>query len=104
MFKADLRAGVINHLAEETDPFKSWGQTALMGSYVLNHDPDGVHVWFDLEQDLIAYTLTWCEPWPSPQVIIPLLRRVMPTIMVNDITGFSPKCPPSVNPQHIPHP
>lgn len=101
MFKADIRAGVINLACEQTDLFTSWCQTALTGSCVLKHDADGVHVWFDEEEDFISYTLTWCEPWPSPQVIIPLLRRVMPTIIAKDILRVSPMCAPSLNLQRI---
>ena len=104
MFKADLRQGVVNSQYEETEEFRDWTSSVLQGECRLVHKFSGYHVCFDHEEDLIAYMLTWTEPFQLPKVIIPTIRRVMPTVIVNDILGVSPMSPPSLNPPRILNP
>lgn len=94
MFKTDLRQGVVNSQYEETEEFKSWACEVLKGECVIIHEALGHRVCFEHEEDLIAYALAWSEPFQLPKFVIPKFRRVMPTIMVNDIMGVSPMSAP----------
>ena len=51
---------------------------------------------FSMQEDQVAYLLRWTEDLPAniSQILIPLIRRVMPSIIANDIIGVSPMTGP----------
>ena len=49
---------------------------------------------FSNQEDQVAYLLRWTEDISIDRALIPLLRRVMPSIIANDIIGVSPMTGP----------
>lgn len=91
MYEQDIRAGVLDADNMWTPEFESWAELTLKGAYELKQDGVKFSVLFEMEEDSIAYTLTWCDAVVTyPKIIIPLMRRVMPTIIAQDILGVSP--------------
>jgi hypothetical protein len=91
MYEQDIRAGVLDADHMWTPEFESWAELTLQGAYTLKQDDMKLSVQFESEDDATAYTLTWCDPVVTyPKIILPLMRRVMPTIIAQDILGVSP--------------
>lgn len=96
MYEQDIRAHVLDSDLNWSPEFESWAELTLKGAYELKQESVKWSVWFELEEDAIAYNLTWCESvYTHPKVIIPLLRRVIPTIIAYDILGVSPLTAPA---------
>lgn len=77
-----------------TPEFFQWASVILEGSYQIENFDNyqrPINLIFDQEHDAVAYELTWQEPWTviNP-VVLNTIRRVMPTIIANDIIGVSP--------------
>lgn len=95
--EAPLRKGVLqgkelgpdatNFGWEATAEFAEWSKN-LIGEW--RTSPDGMKIEFTHEDDLVAYLVVWIEEWAFDPVIMPIIRRVMPTIIANDILGVQP--------------
>lgn len=89
MFKAELRKHVAAGWYEFTPEFTSWASMMFTGPYKMGKDGHGYCIEFEHEDDLISYNLVYTEPLFSKDTI-PIMRRVMPTIIAKDILGVSP--------------
>lgn len=93
-----------------TSDFFQWASEMLEGSYQIENFDNyqrPVNLIFDREHDAVAYELAWQEPWTAINtVMLNTIRRVMPTIIANDIIGVSPMTGPvtqifSLNPRYM---
>ena len=95
MYESPIRKGVMATSDKVTDAFVKWSQ-GLAGTYDINDDDDGrIRIRFSHQEDQAAYLLTWTEDLINEvDSVVALVRRVMPTIIANDIIGVSPMTGP----------
>mgnify|MGYP003351881881 CR=1 FL=1 len=93
MFGSPIRNGVLATLDQVTEEFEKWS-TGLIGTYEIDINDGKNEIRFSHQEDQAAYLLTWTEDIPLTTLLIPLLRRVMPSIIANDIIGVSPMTGP----------
>lgn len=102
MFIAPLRAKVTTsaYSTEFSQVFLDWASASLEGEYkIIMEKDDGIKLVFISEDDMTSYLLSWTEE-PSyhlNNVILPIIRRVMPNIIAQDIIGVQPMTAPSAS-------
>lgn len=101
MFIAPLRAKVTTsaYSTEFSQEFLDWASASLEGEYKIIPKDDGIKLVFVSEDDMTSYLLSWTEE-PSyhlNKVILPIVRRVMPNIIAQDIIGVQPMTAPSAS-------
>lgn len=96
MFYQPVRKDVVYILDDFafSEKFENWRDTVLKGHCELVSQTDEALVAFELEEDAILYSITWCEPLPPPytRLHIKVMQhsKVMPTITAKDILNVSP--------------
>jgi hypothetical protein len=57
--------------------------------------PEKAFISFRIKKQAMLFKIVWipCDP-PSPSVVLPIIRRVMPSIIAQDIIGVSPMTGP----------
>lgn len=87
-----------------TDQFLHWASTSIMDSYEIEVLSDNIldnlsrvpNLLFQTEDDAVAYDLAWTETFVNPvPILLSSIRRVMPNIIANDITGVSSMVAPN---------
>lgn len=104
-YESPIRKGVLSDDRRvASEEFDKWS-SCLVGGYELEYKPIAesdtklfslpTGIIFTCEEDRAAYLLTWTEEYVDLQsILIPLIRRTMPSIIAQDIIGVSPMTGP----------
>jgi hypothetical protein len=91
--ESPIRDGVYDFLKKEgTEEFLEWSN-CFVGSWEF-HQGQSLMIRFSDQGDQVAYLLRWTEDLPA-NILIPLIRKVMLSIIANAIIGVSPMTGPS---------
>ena len=101
MFVAPLKDKVVEPYSTNfTQEFLDWASSTLEDKYEIvmernGKESDYAKLIFSSENDMTLYLLTWTEEVTYPKsVILPIIRRVMPTVIANEILGVQPMTGP----------
>jgi len=104
-----IRHGVYDYLKKAaTEEFLEWSG-CFVGTWEFYQENSMTTIRFSHQEDQVAYLLRWTEDVASDQIMINLVRRVMPSIIANDIVGVSPMTGPigqifSMRTRYLPNP
>ena len=97
-YKSPIRKGVLDIQTRSiTDDFSVWARS-LIGNWEFvyhelgNIDEIPIEIAFEHSSDQAAYLLTYTEP---VDILLNMLRRVMPKIIASEICGVAPMVGPS---------
>lgn len=106
-YESPIRKGVLStDCTRVSDEFDDWSRCLVHGYQMdfrkLEMNGNAVSVpptsiIFDCVEDQAAYLLTWTEDHVVgyDSLILPIIRRTMPSIIANDIIGVSPMTGPT---------
>lgn len=97
-FVGKLRKGIIKGDGDLTIEFEQFiskcrGSVIVEKKQYTEHFSMPNQIIFECEEDLTVYLLTF-EEVDQMKVILPVIRRVMPTIIANEIIGVAPMTGP----------
>lgn len=99
-YKGKIRKGVLNGRGGLTTEFSEFIEKCKGVVEVKNKEYNNVsildEIHFTYEEDLVLYLLTFDEVDVN-KVILPVIRRVMPTLIANEIIGVQPMNGPTAH-------
>jgi hypothetical protein len=93
-YSSPIRQGVYDYIKKDaTEEFLEWSGCVL-GTWEFHQKGSMRMIQFSRQEDQVAYLLRWTEDVTFDHTILNLIRRVMPSVIANDIIGVQPMTGP----------